>query len=156
MPCQRPLTERLRGLQRVPSLALLLMLVACASEVSRTFDAPAVTTVVFRAANASNAVVRHESPASTVHVVGTPRGGARGYHSPDPKWRETPASRWGLDFVAKQHGSVLVISTKNEIAYIHHGYYLDSIVLTVPVGVTVQCVNRDLSGSGDPDLSPTP
>ncbi|GMU65835.1 MAG: hypothetical protein AMXMBFR36_21090 [Acidobacteriota bacterium] len=139
----------------VAALASLCLFTSCASNVSRRFDAAAVTTVLLRAAHASEAVVR-EQAAPVVEVTGTPRGGARGYHPPDPMWRETPASRWGLDFVARRYGNVLVVSTKNEIRYIHHGYYLDSLVLTVPEGVTVQRIDRDLTGSGDPDLSPPP
>ena len=135
--------------------ALLLLSTACASKVSRTFDAPGITAVVLRAANASDALVR-ESSTAAVQVAGTARGGARGYHAPDPSWRETPASRWGLDFVSKQYGSVLVVSTKNEIHYIHHSYYFDSLEIAVPAGVEVKRSNRELTGSGDPDLSPPP
>jgi len=64
-------------------------------------------------------------------------GGAEGYHSPDPFWRETPAKSWGLDFVAKQYGNILVISTKNEIEYIHHHYALENLSVRVPKGIQV-------------------
>ena len=135
------------------AIVIFFSATACTSRILRTFDAPGITTVVVRAANASGAVLQ-QSPDSAVQVAGTARGGARGYHSPDPNWRETPASQWGLDFVAKQYGPVLIVSTKNEIRYIHHSYYLDELQIAVPKGVDVRRVDRELTGKGDPDLSP--
>jgi hypothetical protein len=123
--------------------------------VARSFDAAGITTVVLRAANAAQATVRHTS-AGTVEVSGKARGGAGGYHSPDPNWKETKPEQWGLDFVGKRHQDVLVISSKNEIQYIHHGYSLDSLELSVPDGVKVIPVARQLSENGQADLSPPP
>jgi hypothetical protein len=137
-------------------VGLLAAATACTSKASRTFDAVGVTAVVLRAAHATEATVRSEPATSSIRITGIPRGGARGYHSPNPGWRETPASRWGLDFVAKRYGHVLVISTENEIRYIHHGYSLDELAITVPAGVTVQRADRELTGDGRPDLSPPP
>ena len=134
----------------VASLALLMT--ACTDAVTRSFDVRGISTVVLRAANASTAEV--DRTGDRVEVSGVPEGGARGYHSPDPKWRETPASEWGLDFVAARHGDVLVISTKNEISYIHHRYVLRSLKMKVPAGVKVIRMARELTGQGEPDLSP--
>lgn len=115
-------------------------------------DEDEASTVVLRAANASSTVV--EQGGERIEVFGLPEGGARGYHSPDPGWRETPADEWGLDFVAARHGNVLVISTRNEVHYLHHRYALESLRIRVPAGVTVIRMARELTGKGDPDLSP--
>ena len=123
--------------------------------VTRSFDAAGITTVVLRAANAAQATIRQTS-AGTIEVSGKARGGAGGYHSPDPAWKETPAAQWGLDFVGKRHQNVLVISSRNEIRYIHHGYSLDSLEISVPAGVKVVSVPRQLSENGEADLSPPP
>ncbi len=79
-------------------------------------------------------------------MSGLPAGGAKGYHSSDPSWRETLAAEWGLDFVSARHGEVLVISTEKEIHYIHHGYLLQSVELRVPAGVEVAGERRELTG----------
>jgi hypothetical protein len=136
------------------------ILVACGSgdrpkvsnaQVEKTFPAEGVTRVTFRAALAQEArVVTAEG--KSIKVTGIPRGGAAGYHPQDPKWRETPASKWGLDFRAKAFGKTLVISTVNEIRYIHHGYQLEQLVITVPADVEVVREARQLSGDGAPDL----
>jgi hypothetical protein len=92
------------------------------------------------------------APGKSILVSGTPSGGAPGYHPADPNWRETSASEWGLDFRGKAFGTTLVISTFNEIQYIHHSYYLENLVITVPPGVEVTREARQLSGEGAPDL----
>ncbi|MCI0459297.1 MAG: hypothetical protein L0Z62_20300 [Gemmataceae bacterium] len=120
--------------------------------ISRSFTAAGVKKVVLRAAAADTAEVTADSAAGVVEVSGVPAGGASGYHSPDPNWRETPAAEWGLDFVCAQYGEVLVISTKNEIHYIHHGYFLQSLTLRVPARVEVVKESRKLAGNGAPDL----
>jgi len=120
-------------------------------QVEKVFPAEGVSRVIFRAALAQEArVVTAEG--KIIKVAGIPRGGAPGYHPRDPKWRETPASEWGLDFRAKAFGKTLVISTVNEIEYIHHGYQLEQLVITVPTGVEVVREVRQLSGDGAPDL----
>ena len=121
--------------------------------VSQRFPLDGISKVVFRAANAGTAVVTHDAPANTVELSGRPIGGAEGYHPADPAWRETPPERWGLDFAARRHGAVLVISTKNEIDYIHHHYALDALHVRVPTGAEVVCQERTLNGDGAPDLS---
>ena len=112
--------RRLIIVNHVRALVAMLVLLpaACANSVTRSFDVRGISTVVLRAANASSTAV--EQGGERIEVSGVPEGGARGYHSPDPGWRETPAGEWGLDFVAARHGNVLVISTKNEIHYLHH------------------------------------
>jgi hypothetical protein len=124
-----------------------------APTVSRTFPAAGIKTVILRAADAARATVHH-SDRDTIEVSGKMRGGAGGYHSPDPKWRETPVTEWGLDFEGKLFGDVLVLSSKNEMAFVHHAYDLHSLVVSVPTGVQVVPVPRELSGDGAPDLSP--
>ena len=42
---------------------------------------------------------------------------------PDPNWRETPAAN-GDSTSCRREGSVLIVSTKNELRYIHHHYRL--------------------------------
>jgi hypothetical protein len=118
----------------------------------RVFPSAGVSTVILRAGSAESVQISYlPRGSSEIRVSGLPAGGARGYH-PSSWWRETPARSWGLDFVARQFGTVLVISTQNEIAFIHHHYHLDAIALGVPEGVTVLPVARQLSGEGAPDL----
>src|SRR4051794_27349574 len=89
----------------------------------REFEAYGISRVVLRASAVENARVRHVvMDAPYITVTGIPSGGAGGYHSPDPHWRETRAARWGLDFVARRFGRVLVVSTKGDTGYIHHMY----------------------------------
>ena len=81
----------------------------------RSFPAAGITKLVLRAGDADKAMVETGARGSAIEVSGIPTGGAAGYHSPDPKWRETPAAEWGLDFVSVQRGPILVVSTKNEM-----------------------------------------
>ncbi len=128
----------------------------CASQpkknVSQTFPAKGVTKIILRAAGADSAILTSDAPAGTVEVSGIPTGGAQGYHSPDPKWRETPPERWPFSFVVQRFGPVLVVSTKGEISYIHHHYVMSDLRLRVPSGVEVVRQQRQLSGSGEADL----
>src|SRR5690349_3856586 len=107
----------------------LLILTGCASQsakrITRTFPAEGITKLVIRAAEIQSATITTGAPPTTIEISGVPTGDARGYHPSDPNWRETPAERWGFDFVAQRHGDVLVVSTKSEIGYIHHHYVLD-------------------------------
>jgi len=45
-----------------------------------------------------------------------------------------------------------VISTLNEIQYIHHSYYFDELSIAVPEGVQVILEPRQPTGEGAPDL----
>lgn len=123
------------------------------SRITRSFPAGGIRTVVLRAEAAERAEVVTLPGGRTVTVSGVPEGGAAGYHPADPNWRETPASRWGLDFRAKAFGPTLVISSSAEISYIHHHYHLDRIRIAVPQGVKVIKENRQLTGEGAPDLA---
>ena len=105
-----------------------------------------------RAAEIQSASITTGAPPSTIEISGVPTGDARGYHPSDLNWRETPAERWGFDFVAQRHGEVLVVSTTNEISYIHHHYVLDGLRIRVPARIEVVRQQRELSGSGEPDL----
>jgi hypothetical protein len=120
---------------------------------SLLYPAKRITRVILRAAHADRAVTISDMSTPSVEVAGVPTGGAQGYHSPDPNWRETPAERWGLGFEAARFGSTLVISTKNELAYIHHYYALESLKIRVPVGVEVVRQKRQLTGDGGADMS---
>jgi hypothetical protein len=139
-----------------------VLLTACSTmprevrPVSREFEALRVSRIILRASAADRAIgttVIRDAP--FVSVFGIPSGGARGYHSSDPNWRETPASERGLDFVSRRFGSTLVISTKNEISYLHHRYTLEQIdvILPSPCVKLVREVRR-LTGNPAPDLSP--
>jgi hypothetical protein len=123
-----------------------------ASRVVRSFPVTGVKKVVLRAGAADTASVVIDRKIKDLEVSGQATGGAKGYHSPDPNWRETPASEWGLDFVSARFGDVLVISTKGEMRYIHHHYALSSLALRIPAGVEVIREPRELTGDGRPDL----
>jgi len=118
----------------------------------RSFPAAGITQVVLRAQDANQATVETGASGSAIEVSGIPTGGAPGYHPSDPKWRETPAAEWGLDFVSLQRGPILVVSTTHEMRYIHHHYAFASLVLRVPPGVEVIKEPRTLTGDGAPDL----
>jgi hypothetical protein len=122
-------------------------------KVCRDFNAIGVSHVIFRAERALDAIIIQSTNPGTVSVCGVAKGGVEGYHSPDSTWRETPPSEWGLDFKAKRFANDLVISTENEMQYIHHYYYLDNLVVRAPDGIAVQKVGRILTGDGSPDLS---
>ena len=138
----------------VLAAALLVSLTsagAAESRVEAAFPSEGITRVVLRASAVERAsVVR--SKAGGIKVSGIPTGGTRGYHPSDPNWKETTASEWGLGFVAKRFGSTLVISTKNEIQYIHHHYTLEGIRVKVHAGVAVVREPRTLGPDGAPDL----
>jgi hypothetical protein len=123
------------------------------STISLSFPAVGVERVVLRAANAKTAKVANSAgDAALITISGKATGGAGGYHAPAPGWKETPASEWGLGFVGQQFGKVLVISSKNEIEYIHHYYAIDEISLQLPDGVQLTLEPRMLDGSGEPNL----
>ena len=152
-----------RAVRRRPEAAGLavvgLLLGSCAARgdgrVARVFDADGITRVVLRAGNAADARLGTVPPDPTaVAVSGLPRGGAEGYHPADPNWRETPAAEWGLDFVARRFGATLVISTKNEIEYIHHHYDLEDVAIQLPGRVALVREPRRLSADGAANLSP--
>ena len=146
----------------VPATAWLAaaLLVACAApeqdrdRLTRRFDAAGITRVVLRAAAADTATVDLVPGTGVVTVSGRATGGAEGYHPADPRWRETPAAEWGLDFVARRFGSTLVISTANEIGYIHHHYAVAGIGLRLPPSVELVRQTRVLTGDGKADLAP--
>jgi hypothetical protein len=119
---------------------------------SRRFPAAGIEKVILRAEAAETAKVTTSMDAKTIDVAGVPTGGAAGYHSSDPNWRETPAAQWGLDFVSARKGSVLVVSTRNELRHIHHRYAFTSLTVRVPIGVAVVKERRQLTHDGAPDL----
>jgi len=123
------------------------------SQVCADFELRNAKTVLLRARNAERAKIIVGPTDSILKVCGIASGGARGYHSPDPNWRETPANEWGLAFKAQRYGDTLVISSSNEIEYLHHLYYFDELKIIVPEKVIVKLENRTLSGDGRADLS---
>jgi hypothetical protein len=122
--------------------------------VTRSFDATGVKRVVLRAGEAEQAEINSLPGGRFVTVSGIPEGGAAGYHSPDPNWRETPPASWGMGFKARPFGPTMVVSTENEVLYIHHHYHLGGLMIAVPQGVEVIREGRKLNGDGAPDLSP--
>ncbi len=146
-------------LRRAAALLTVILVGACSqagrapARVVQAFDAAGITKVVLRA-SAADAATTEPASNGTVTVSGRPIGGAEGYHPADPKWRETPAAEWGLDFVGQRFGATLVISTKNEIGFIHHHYTIADIDLKLPASVTLVRQVRTLSGDGAADLAP--
>jgi hypothetical protein len=63
-----------------------------------SFPAGGVDTVILRAELAEQAVVKTVPGTDVVTVSGVPEGDAKGYHSPNPKWKETPPEQWGAGF----------------------------------------------------------
>jgi hypothetical protein len=123
--------------------------------VVREFEAAGIRRVILRAGNADSALVTYvRTAAPAVKISGSPFGGAPGYHPADPTWRESPAAQWGLDFETKRYGTTLVISTVNEISYIHHQYRLETLQIDVPEAVRFIRKVRQLDGQGAADLSP--
>jgi hypothetical protein len=153
---------------RVTLIYLILFIIGCikteicppenqcpgqaSSIVCQEFDISEIDKVVLRAEKANEVVIKNQDGQS-LKICGTPAGGVEGYHSPDPDWKETCAEDWGLDFKAKRYDSTLVISTYNEIMYIHHYYYLKNILITAPENIKIKKVKRILNGNGDADLS---
>jgi len=117
------------------------------------FSAKGITKVILRAGRADQAKIVFSNNKDSLTLSGVPVGGTKGYHSPDPSWKETPASEWGLSFIAKQFGDTLIVSTQNEMQYIHHSYLLKDIEMTVPKGIEAVKQVRTLNGEGAPDLS---
>jgi hypothetical protein len=117
--------------------------------VFREFDSPRVSRVVLRANAASCAIVTiivRDPP--FVSVYGTPSGGESGYHSPDH-------GRRGLDFMARQFGSTLVISTENETNHFRHRSTLQRIYVMLPSrDMKFVRETRKLTRDGAADLSP--
>lgn len=122
--------------------------------IEQEFDAAGVSSVILRAAAAETASAGPTSGLGSIVITGQPTGGAEGYHPADAAWRETPAAEWGLRFEARRFGATLVISSKNEIDYIHHHYTIADISLRFPAGVALVRQPRTLSGSGEADLAP--
>ncbi len=118
-----------------------LMFASCSKDdvrVTYNFPVNSINVVSVRAISAGGISVDFEGKPDTIAISGIPAGGAKGYHSPDPDWEETPPEEWGLEFVAQQRGDTLFIETKNETNYIHHFYYWDAIQISIPNN-SIQC-----------------
>ena len=147
------LLKRVPGALVLAQLSLLTLSCAAPGRISRTFPASGLSKVVLRASAAEGATLSNtETSPPSVSISGECEGGAKGYHATGPNWRETSATEWGLDFVAKQFGPTLVISSRNEIGYIHHHYTLEQIRVTLPSGVQLVREARELGGDGAPNL----
>ena len=121
------------------------------SAVCQEFNISEINKVVLRADKANEVAIINQD-GQTLKICGTPSGGVEGYHSPDPSWKETDPEEWGLDFKAKKYDKTLVISTFNELMYIHHYYYLDNLVIIAPKNIKIEKIKRILKGDGDADL----
>ncbi|MFO0554005.1 MAG: hypothetical protein U0271_36835 [Polyangiaceae bacterium] len=108
---------------------------------------------MLRATRAADATVVPTS-GNEIVISGKAAGGAPGYHPADSAWEETPAKDWGLGFQSKLYGEVLVISTQNEIAFIHHHYAIEGLTVELPAGVVLVRETRPPSGEGGADLTP--
>jgi len=155
----RPLERAMSNYHAIWTIALLTFTgCTCDSRgpvtITRIFPTSGVANLVVRAATVESATVTTNSSSGKIEISGLPTGGARGYHPPNANWRETPPQRWGLDFVGKRYGEVLVVSTANEIHCIHHRYVLGDLHISVPARVGVLLQQRCLDGSGAPNLSP--
>ena len=124
-----------------------------ADPVCQSFDASGFKTVVVRGFRAPAANTSRTAPGDAIRLCATPKGRAGAYHSRDRNWRETPPEEWGLAFVAKPFGELLLISSKNEIDYVHHLYYLDEIIIELPEALRLRLEGKRLNGNGAPDLS---
>ena len=142
-------------------LLLLIQIVGCSildqprksNEIEVSFSLDGINEVIFRSSDALNSSVVVSDELKGIEVVAQAVGGAEGYHSSDPNWKETSASKWDMTFVSAKFSDVLVISSKNEIQYIHHGYFLRNISISIPGNVSVVKESREITGDGAPDLS---
>lgn len=116
------------------------------------FPAEGISKLVLRTEQAAQAEIAFDRLSPDVVVTAVPSGGVVGYHSPDPGWKETHPADWGLELTGRRFGPRLVISSKNEIRFIHHHYYLEKIHIRMPSGVDVDLQTRELTGDGGPDL----
>jgi hypothetical protein len=151
---KNPYAVKLKNSLLLTFLSLTPTLLAAQPIIREVFDAQGVSTLVLRAAGATKAKVTTTDSRTQVAISAAPNGGAKGYHPVDPSWKETPASEWGLGFASQRFGTTLLISSKNEIQYIHHRYVLENIEIEIPTGVTVIREERALSGNGNPNLTP--
>jgi hypothetical protein len=121
---------------------------------SSKFPTEGITKVIFRAVSAKSAKITVVPGTKTIEIKGKPSGGAKGYHSPDRNWRETPPSHWGLGFQCKRFGNTLVISTHHEHLYVHHRYFYLDLRVSVPPGISIVLEDREIEGkrTGAPDL----
>lgn len=121
-----------------------------------TFPSNEVRTLELRSEQALNARIIETDEGSTIRVSAKPVGGAAGYFPAagmyEKPWKETKPADWGLGFQARRYGSRLVVSSVNEISYIHHYYALEDIEVVVPRGLRVRLIKRELNGHGAPDL----
>jgi hypothetical protein len=116
------------------------------------FPAGGITTLVFRAGRAKSAKVTVVSQKNVIRIEGTPSGGAKGYHSADPNWRETPPSQWGLD--SSPSVSAILWSSQRAMklaSCITTTGYAD-LGVSAPTGVKVVLEDRTLTGDGAADL----
>jgi hypothetical protein len=123
-----------------------------AKRVERSHPAEGIKRLILRVSGAQAAKVETRAGTTVVVVSGLPVGGAKGYHSPDKNWKETAPEDGGLDFVFKAYGATLVVSSRNEIRFIHHHYALDEVEVRVPPGVEIVREGREPTGNGAPDL----
>jgi len=120
------------------------------------FEGNGISVVFLRAEKAAVLHTQVDPTARDIIVRGVPAGGSLGYHPSDPNWKPTPPESWGLAFSGKRYSDRLIISTKNEIKYMHHHYFVDALEIVVPGSVRVVPVARTLTADGAPDLTAPP
>lgn len=123
--------------------------------IKREYPSQAITQILLRGCNADAASVREKGgPGSPIVIKGLVSGGEAGSQKRDKDWHGSPAAQWGLDFISRQHGDTLVISTMNETSFETHRYVLENIELDVPRSMKVVSELRPPTKDGVPDLSP--
>ncbi|MBA3353934.1 MAG: hypothetical protein H0U23_16200 [Blastocatellia bacterium] len=144
-----------------PLLALIAALLSgCATrryEVMRSFDGPNISRVILRANKAADAGEVNLPPYSpAVSIKGVPYVGTSERAEPLYRSPAASSSRPRPDFVARQFGSTLVISTTNEIRYPDRDYYMDVVHLWISLPINIHVIRevRPLTSDGSPDLSP--
>ncbi len=147
-----PHLDRSPNIMRHLLIPFAFMLLSCSTPpIIHSFPAKGISQVVVRTSEAAMATVSEGKP-EHISIAAIPSGGTQGYHPSDPSWRETLPKDWGMTFVSQQFGSLLVISAKSEISYIHHHYYLSDIRIVAPPGVSVVREKLRIDGSGRPNL----
>jgi hypothetical protein len=142
-------------------LAAICLLTACAShelDVMRSFDGPNISRVILRASRAFDATeVNLPATSPAISIRGTPylRVGDR-HDMPAFLPRHLSLFRARPDFVARQFGDTLVISTKNEVSYPDCDYYMNAIHLWIALPTNIHIIREvhPVAADGSADLSP--
>ena len=144
----------------IPILLAAPLLSACAtqrSEVWRSFDGANISRIILRASAAAGASEVNLPPSSpAVQIFGVPYVRANARAEPLSRSGDASSARPRPDFVARQFGHTLVISTTNEVRYPDRDYYMEVVHLWISLPVNIHLIReaRPLTSDGSPDLSP--